>query len=76
MSDLRELRRASGLTQLELATRAGIDRTKISLAENGYMRLCSRDETVVQRALVQAIQERAALLQGVLSGAQAVSARA
>ena len=39
MKALRRLRQAARLTQVDLAHRAGIDRTRLSLAENGYVQL-------------------------------------
>ena len=39
MSDLRTIRRASGLTQVQLAQKAGVSRFRICMAESGSLEL-------------------------------------
>ncbi len=67
MQDLRSLREASGLSQFAAANRAGLDRTRLSLAENGHVRLSEEEESAVRGVLVEAIQRRARHLEGVLA---------
>jgi transcriptional regulator with XRE-family HTH domain len=56
MKGLRLLREGAHLTQVELAHRAKIDRTRLSLAENGYVQL-DDDERVRINKAVRAIAE-------------------
>jgi transcriptional regulator with XRE-family HTH domain len=51
MKELRRLRRAARLTQVELAHRARIDRTRLSLAENGYVQLASSERVRINKTL-------------------------
>jgi transcriptional regulator with XRE-family HTH domain len=67
MSNLRELREASGLTQLELAKRAHIDRTRLSLFESGYVRISAGDEERIRAVVLEAAREQATRLQGLLA---------
>jgi transcriptional regulator with XRE-family HTH domain len=67
MQDLRALREASGLSQFAAANRAGLDRTRLSLAENGHVRLGEEEESAVRGVLVEAIQRRARQLGSVLA---------
>jgi len=67
MRQLKALRKASGLRQCEAANRAGLDRTRLSLAENGHVKLSDHEERCLRRVLVEAIQKRAQHLEGVLA---------
>lgn len=51
-NSLRELRRASHLSQIQLAQKTGISRTRIQLAESGALQL-SDDELQAIRAAVR-----------------------
>ncbi len=52
MKRLRRLRQAARLTQVELAHRARIDRTRLSLAENGYVQLVADERVRINKALL------------------------
>jgi predicted transcriptional regulator len=68
VSDLRKARVAADVTQFELAKKSGIERTRISLAENGHVELRPEEYKALMRALVEVIRYRVSELQGVLSG--------
>lgn len=57
---IRKLRKLSGVTQYELARLSGVERTRLSLAENGHVRLDASEYDSVRRALVTAIERRMA----------------
>ena len=59
MKCLKSLREASGLNQFEVAKRAGLDRTRLSLAENGHVQLTVDEADAVHSVLVCAVRERA-----------------
>jgi transcriptional regulator with XRE-family HTH domain len=59
---IRKLRKLSGVTQYELARLSGIERTRLSLAENGHVRLDASENDSVRRALITAIERRMAQL--------------
>jgi transcriptional regulator with XRE-family HTH domain len=67
MKTLRELREAAGLTQLELAKRAHLDRTRVSLSESGYVQLSAAEEERIRAVVLEAARARAAKLQGVIA---------
>jgi transcriptional regulator with XRE-family HTH domain len=70
MQDLRSLREASGLSQFAAANRAGLDRTRLSHAENGHVRLAKEEEGTLRGVLVEAIRRRARQLESVLADAK------
>lgn len=76
MRDLRSLREASGLSQFAAANRAGLDRTRLSLAENGHIKLNENEERAIRSVLVEAIQRRARHIDGVLANAKVKAAHA
>jgi len=66
MKMLREIRQASGLTQIELAKRASLDRTRVSLWEAGYVDLSPVEEERIRIVLLDAAQDRIVELQGAI----------
>ena len=70
---LKELRIVSGLTQCDLAKECGIDRPRLSLAENGYSKLRPEEEATVRNALLRHIEAKAAQFKSVLSHKEAVA---
>jgi len=60
--DIRQLRRTSQVTQLELAQRTGISRVRISFAECGYISLSTQELALVRQALLDAVDARAGRL--------------
>ena len=69
MNTLKQLREASGLTQLELAKRAKLDRTRLSLYESGYVQLSTIEEQRIRAVLLEAAREKATQLQAVIAEA-------
>ena len=67
VSELRRARVAADVTQFELAKKAGVERTRISLAENGHIELRPEEYRALMRALVGTIRCRVSELQDVLS---------
>ncbi len=67
MNHSKQLREASGLTQLEVAKRAGLERSRLSLFESGYVVLTAREERALRRVLLSALRKRVAHLQSVLT---------
>lgn len=55
---IRKLRKLSGMTQYALARLSGVERTRLSLAENGHIRLDTSEYNAVRRALLSAIEQR------------------
>ncbi len=70
MKHLRRLRRAAGLTQFALHRKSGVGRTRISLAESGYVALKDREITAVRRVLLREIRKRKSRLNEVLRSAE------
>jgi transcriptional regulator with XRE-family HTH domain len=66
VKDLKILREASGLSQFSLANRVGVNRVRISLAENGHVKLNIEEQSAIRRVLMHAIQRRAHRLAGVI----------
>lgn len=69
---IRRWRAMADLSQFDLARRCGIERTRLSLAENGHVELRPEEKAAVERALLRAIEQRASELQAALT-AQAVA---
>lgn len=57
--DIREMRRIVGLTQVELAVRSGIDRTRLSFAECGYVELSAEEKAAIKNAISKAAEKMA-----------------
>jgi transcriptional regulator with XRE-family HTH domain len=68
-SSIRRLREMSGLSQYETAREAGLDRTRLSLVENGHVRLTEDEKSRLARVLTLAIRDRLAELKSVTSEA-------
>lgn len=56
---IREMREMVGLKQIELAKRSGIDRSRLSIAENGHIQLREEELSAIQRVITSAAQQRA-----------------
>jgi transcriptional regulator with XRE-family HTH domain len=72
IQDLRELRIMAGLTQCDVAKETGLDRSKLSLAENQYVELRPEEKAAVRTVLLKQIETRATQLRRVLSDREAV----
>lgn len=56
---LRKRRMMAGLTQCELATLARVERSRLSMYENGHLKISAQECAAVARALRCALQRRA-----------------
>jgi len=72
-NELRTLRQMSGMSQFELARRSGVDRSKLSLVENGHVELRPEEANVVRKVLLERIESRAAQFKSALSGSESVA---
>jgi hypothetical protein len=70
---LKELRIVAGLTQCGVAKEGSVDRSRLSLAENEYLKLRPEEEARVRALLLRHIEIKAGQCKGVLSGRQAVA---
>jgi hypothetical protein len=70
---LKELRIVPGLMQCDVAKQSGVDRSRLSLAENEYSELRPEEEATVRNALLRHIELKAAQFKDVLSGKQAIA---
>lgn len=57
--DLRTIRRKAGLTQLQLSRRSHVSRVRISLMECKHIRPSWREQVAIDKALLEAAEERA-----------------
>ena len=57
--DIRQLRKTGRLTQFEVSQRTGIDRTRLSFAECGYLQLTADEKQAIKRAITDEMQHRA-----------------
>lgn len=57
---LKVLRERAGITQHEIARRAGISQTKLSLAENYFATLTQDEALAARKAIVEVARERSA----------------
>ena len=71
--ELKELRKMADLTQFQLAQRCGVCRMRLSLAECGQLELNTVEERAVRTTLMEIIGHRAARLNGVLAGKEAMA---
>lgn len=60
---LRDMRGVVGITQTELAKKSGIDRSRLSTAENGHVQLSSEELATIQRVLSSTAQQKAKQLE-------------
>lgn len=56
--DIRERRKKARMTQMELAQRTGIDRSRLSQAECGYRELRLDELELISRAIAAEVQLR------------------
>lgn len=65
--NIREMRKSSRMSQAALASLTGMDRTRISFAENGYVELKPEEQDAIRRAIVRELNrlatQSAALMQ-------------
>jgi transcriptional regulator with XRE-family HTH domain len=65
--DIRELRALAGWSQYRLAAATGIDRTRLSLFENGHVAPSAVELTAIETVLLEEIGRRSEQLQAVLA---------
>jgi hypothetical protein len=65
--DFRTSRTQARIPQFPVSSKAGIDRSKLSLYECGYVELTDAEVVALEKALRALIKERAKYLLGVLS---------
>jgi transcriptional regulator with XRE-family HTH domain len=65
---IRRVRLLLGWTQYDLSKATGIDRSKLSLAENGHLELCPAETHLVALSLTTAIEERCREFMSMLRG--------
>jgi DNA-binding XRE family transcriptional regulator len=70
MANIRKLRTMADLTQASLAQKTGVERTKLSLAENRYIDLRPEEEAEVIKVLLEHIEHRIVTLRRVLGRAR------
>ena len=63
MSQIKKLRELSGLTQTELSNLSRIDRSRLSLAESGQVKLSATETETVRKVLLRQMEKRASLIQ-------------
>ena len=69
--DIRELRKAARITQWELASRTGISRMRLSLAECGYVALTATELAAIQTTTLAIAEAR---VHGLIRGNTGVQA--
>lgn len=69
MKGLRDLRRAGGLTQWDVARATGIDRSRVSLIETGCVQARPEEEQAIRDALQGAMRARLTTIQRALASA-------
>ena len=66
--DLRRMRAMADITQFQLAKASGVERTRISLAENGHVTLRTEEYVALNGALLGVLRSRVSEFQGLLLG--------
>jgi hypothetical protein len=67
LTDIKKLRQYAALTQFEAARAAGIDRSRLALAEGNQLPLSDEQEARLRLALLRAIRERRDRLDALLA---------
>jgi DNA-binding XRE family transcriptional regulator len=66
--NIRELRMLTDWSQSRLALKTGIDRTRLSFIENGYLVPSPKEHAMICRVLLAEIDRRAQEFRAVVSG--------
>ncbi len=69
MKELKRLREIAGISQALLAKKSGIERTRLSAAECGYVSLTGGEKATIKRVLMRAVEDQQARLTSVLEHA-------
>lgn len=70
MKRLRDLRKLAGVTQIELSLRTGIDRARLSFAENGYVELTADEQAQIRKLLARTAEASAAAVRREVGAAE------
>lgn len=62
MKELKRLREIAGISQAYLAKKSGIERTRLSAAECGYVSLTEGEKATIKRELMRAVESQQARL--------------
>ena len=73
MIDVRKIRCAGKVSQVELSLLTGISRPRLSAAECGYLTLSDEEQIAIEEAVAQVIQRRSSEFQVAISGRQALA---
>ena len=74
MKELRRWRELAGWTQIHLAKKSDVDRTRLSMAECGHVTLTVQEQEIIRRILLRAIEDRQTKLRAVLEKPEPVTA--
>jgi transcriptional regulator with XRE-family HTH domain len=66
--DIKELRTLTGWSQSKLALKSGVDRSRLSFIENGYVTPSPAEQTILERVLLAEIARREAEFRAVVAG--------
>jgi transcriptional regulator with XRE-family HTH domain len=69
VKELKRLREIAGISQTLLAKKSGIERTRLSAAECGYVSLTEGEKATIKRVLMRAVEDQQARLTSVLEHA-------
>jgi transcriptional regulator with XRE-family HTH domain len=76
LKELKRLRELAGWTQIHLAKKSGMDRTRLSMAECGHVVLTAQERENIRRVLLREIEHRDMKLRAVLDKPDPVTAEA
>jgi transcriptional regulator with XRE-family HTH domain len=68
LRDIKELRTFAGWSQSKLALKSGVDRSRLSFIENGYITPNLQEQAILERVLLDEIARRAAEFREVVAG--------
>ena len=71
--NIRRLRESVRASQFEVATRSGVSRWRISLAESGHIHLRDEELAAIEEALLKLNRERVVQFQAAMSARSAVA---
>jgi transcriptional regulator with XRE-family HTH domain len=73
MGDLKAIRKAAGLSQIEVSRRASVSRFRISLAETGALELTPQEQVAIRSAVRPEIEKTARIAEEFKSLATAIT---
>lgn len=66
----RDIRKTARISQIELASRSGVSRFRISCSESGHLRLTAKEEMAIERAFAAVLELRLSRVEQMLKSAQ------